>query len=681
MRRLSIIMICGLALLLTACSGGNMEEINQPHGQIAMQYIEFINDNLYNRIPFSYREHETALWIVDELVAMGYVRRDIEIQEFYRGDVQRLIFNEHLLRGAELRDYSQNIILTVPGQSERAIIVGAHYDGVHNPGASDNASGTALLLESAQRMLRHDNYYTIIYVFFGAEELALVGSSVFRDSIIERRDDVVMMINADVLIEGPYALFGAGNSNRNSETANNIIQRVDAIAQEVNNVHGIEIINYPGAVHMMSDHTVFFASGYTIVNLVGLARTEQGRFHARVWHTPQDCIHHINETWPGKVEANMHAFSIFLEEMLLAGYDQLEAEFEMAYEPTELEPEVELHPIPHGQISVRHIEFMNDNLYGRTPFTYREKEAAMWIVEELLVMGYAEEDIYMQEFNWPSVLGQAQRWFGREWADIYAMSGNSLLRDGQLSQNVILAVPGQSESESFIIVGAHYDTVPVPGASDNASGTALLLESAQRMLHKDNYHTIIYVFFGAEEPGLFGAYYFLNSLSKAERDNVIMMINADVLFEGPYMIFGAGYVPVQYWWDGLPEGARGWTPVSQWWVDNLEPRGNDVTAKIDEIAAELKLVHDVNLIREPRFMLNASDHWIFAWEGYTVVNLLGLYRVADRGFFVDSGFTARVVHTPQDDFHYINERWPGKIDTNMRYFSIFLEEMLLAKYE
>ena len=170
-------------------------------------------------------------------------------------------------------------------------------------------------------MLTQDNYHTIIYVFFGAEEVALVDSYVFRDSLEGQRDNVVMMINADVLIEGPYTLFGAGNGDRNSEAAHGIIQSVDAIAREAHDAHGVEIINYPDVVHMMGDHMVFFADGYTVVNLIGLARTEQGRFHARVWHTPQDCMHHINETWPGKAEANMHAFSIFLEEMLLHKYD------------------------------------------------------------------------------------------------------------------------------------------------------------------------------------------------------------------------------------------------------------------------------------------------------------------------------------------------------------------------
>jgi len=356
---------------------------------------------------------------------------------------------------------------------------------------------------------------------------------------------------------------------------------------------------------------------------------------------------------------------------------QLQVEYEVAYEPTGSEP----YYIPHGYIAVRHIKFMNDNLYGRTPFTYREKEAAVWIVEELLAMGYGWDDIYVQEFDWPSVQGHTL-WAFRSWEDVLhpRIRGDALPRAGQLSQNVVLTIPGQSAQK--IIVGAHYDTPPYPGASDNASGVALLLESAQRMLHQDNYHTIVYVFFGAEEVGLFGAHYFLNSLSLAEQDNLLMMINADSLLEGPYMMFDAGYAPGEYWLDALPEDVQGmgWWPATRWWLENLELRRDGVAAQVKEIADELNAQQGTKLMHDPRFVLSPSDHFIFAFEGHTVVNLIGMYRDDDGENQVINGFSTRVMHTPQDNFHYINENWPGKIDTNMRYFSMFLEEMLLAMY-
>jgi hypothetical protein len=56
--------------------------------------------------------------------------------------------------------------------------------------------------------------------------------------------------------------------------------------------------------------------------------------------------------------------------------------------------------LPHGEISVGFIEYMNDNLGARSAFTYRELEAATWIVEELLAMGHDWDNIVAQEFTY-----------------------------------------------------------------------------------------------------------------------------------------------------------------------------------------------------------------------------------------------------------------------------------------
>ena len=308
---------------------------------------------------------------------------------------------------------------------------------------------------------------------------------------------------------------------------------------------------------------------------------------------------------------------------------------------------------PHGYLSVGHIEFMNDNLYSRVPFSYRELEAAEWIFQELLTMGHPEENVVMQEFSHAEV----HNWRQMSWEMLVDAPISHGAHMRPYSQNVILTIPGQGDG--VIVVGAHYDTLPYPGASDNASGTALLLESAQRILDMDNYHTIVYVFFGAEEIGLLGAYFFHDSLSQQEQDDIILMINADVLFEGPYLIYGAG--------------------------DMMG--SNDISRQINVIAQGIRDAHDIEISTVPTAVNVPSDHLIFLWEGHTVVYLGGMYKQPAYSF---TGFavvpydnyvlTGRVLHTYKDCIHYINVAWPGKIDRAMRTFSIFLEEMLLAVY-
>jgi hypothetical protein len=89
-----------------------------------------------------------------------------------------------------------------------AIVIGAHYDSVGNPlesgeafapGANDNGSGVAALLEMA-RILSQDQYRaTIIFVAFSAEEVGRRGSIAFGQWLVDNAIDVTAMINIDTI--------------------------------------------------------------------------------------------------------------------------------------------------------------------------------------------------------------------------------------------------------------------------------------------------------------------------------------------------------------------------------------------------------------------------------------------------------------------------------------------------
>lgn len=73
---------------------------------------------------------------------------------------------------------------------------------------------------------------------------------------------------------------------------------------------------------------------------------------------------------------------------------------------------------------------------------------------------------------------------------------------GRSHQNFILDLPGQT-SKPPILVAAHYDTVPgCPGADDNASGLAVLLEMARAIAHQPARHPLRLVAFDLEEIGV-----------------------------------------------------------------------------------------------------------------------------------------------------------------------------------
>jgi len=57
---------------------------------------------------------------------------------------------------------------------------------------------------------------------------------------------------------------------------------------------------------------------------------------------------------------------------------------------------------------------------------------------------------------------------------------------GQQVTNVLATIPSAVEASAYYVVGAHYDTVPeTPGADDNASAVAVMLELAARLPQSD----------------------------------------------------------------------------------------------------------------------------------------------------------------------------------------------------
>ncbi len=77
---------------------------------------------------------------------------------------------------------------------------------------------------------------------------------------------------------------------------------------------------------------------------------------------------------------------------------------------------------------------------------------------------------------------------------------------GQQHTNWILNLPGKSALRSPILIGAHYDTVPgCPGADDNGTGVAALLEIARALKASPARSPVRLVAFDMEEYGLAGS--------------------------------------------------------------------------------------------------------------------------------------------------------------------------------
>jgi acetylornithine deacetylase/succinyl-diaminopimelate desuccinylase-like protein len=85
----------------------------------------------------------------------------------------------------------------------------------------------------------------------------------------------------------------------------------------------------------------------------------------------------------------------------------------------------------------------------------------------------------------------------------YAPLAQGFVVDGVSVRNIKVEVPGTSRT-SDIVVGAHYDSVRgSPGANDNGSGVAAVLELARRWRDRRPADTVRFVFFVNEETPFF----------------------------------------------------------------------------------------------------------------------------------------------------------------------------------
>jgi Zn-dependent M28 family amino/carboxypeptidase len=77
---------------------------------------------------------------------------------------------------------------------------------------------------------------------------------------------------------------------------------------------------------------------------------------------------------------------------------------------------------------------------------------------------------------------------------------------GDQATNLIVEQSGTKRADEIILLGAHYDTVySTPGADDNASAVAVLLEVSRLLREQHSKRTIRYVAFACEEPPYFNA--------------------------------------------------------------------------------------------------------------------------------------------------------------------------------
>ncbi|KAA3661549.1 MAG: hypothetical protein DWQ04_16095 [Chloroflexi bacterium] len=171
-------------------------------------------------------------------------------------------------------------------------------------------------------------------------------------------------------------------------------------------------------------------------------------------------------------------------------------------------------------------------------------------VSQQQLMGYVQQ---MQGFGTRNAfstteeqnfgIGATRRWLFNEFErvgngrlqvrfDDFPMTHNGF---SAAQRNVIASLPGLSDSPEVIVITAHYDNRPpdvtdgetlAPGANDNGSGIALLIETARLLSAYEWNHTIIFAAVSAEEQGTYGSRFLVQQLFLAGTP-VMAAINYD----------------------------------------------------------------------------------------------------------------------------------------------------------
>lgn len=110
----------------------------------------------------------------------------------------------------EITTRQKNVVAVIQGTEPGAgtIVIGAHYDSIGQPfesgtafapGANDNGTGVAAILEVARIMSQKQYRASIMFVLFSAEEVGRQGSKAFAGWLRDNNIDVIAMLNVDTI--------------------------------------------------------------------------------------------------------------------------------------------------------------------------------------------------------------------------------------------------------------------------------------------------------------------------------------------------------------------------------------------------------------------------------------------------------------------------------------------------
>ena len=217
----------------------------------------------------------------------------------------------------------------------------------------------------------------------------------------------------------------------------------------------------------------------------------------------------------------------------------------------------------------------------------------------------------------PEKLDAAADYICRFWEKVgYKVNDQTFRVQDIACHNLAVEIPGESKPDEIVLVGAHYDTVSwSPGANDNGSAVAALLELSRLFSTKSTNRTLRFVAFANEEPPFFktrsmGSLVYAKECRK-RKENIVAMVCLETI----------GYYRDERKTQKYP------FPLSSFYPD----RGNFVAVVGNLRSKPLVRSFSRNFMEESDFLVECaaifgfitgidwSDHWSFWQCGYPAI--------------------------------------------------------------
>jgi Zn-dependent M28 family amino/carboxypeptidase len=268
-----------------------------------------------------------SVWLGERLASLGYAVR----YDTFEVNTPTRSFFGHTFSVTGLKQW--NVIASKRGSlfPQKKVVLGGHYDSIAidraqkdqdvAPGADDNASGIAAVLEIARLMQGVDVDVTVEFAFWGAEELGLIGSDHYAKQAKAKGEEIVVMLQMDA-IGTRSPVFTNGFT---IDTINPYVTQGNVLAQTAEDYSSVEALNGVGGKVFVSsrgcgcsDHQSFINVGYPALGIFQYINSPASHLNMSI-----DTLDHVDVSFvAGITQATLGALLQF------AGYPGRSADFD-----------------------------------------------------------------------------------------------------------------------------------------------------------------------------------------------------------------------------------------------------------------------------------------------------------------------------------------------------------------